>query len=63
LSAASKLSGDKIPNLRKVKCSFRMEIVACHEPRVDLRLALFSRKRATTSSPGIGFTLPLFKSS
>jgi hypothetical protein len=26
------------------------------------RAALFSRKRAITPSPGIGFTLPLFKS-
>jgi hypothetical protein len=58
--------GDKIPNLGKVKrrrARFRMEIAACHVLRVDLRLALFSRKRATTSSQGMGFTLPLFRSS
>jgi hypothetical protein len=55
--------GDEIPNLIKVPRRFRMEVVAAHEPYGDRRLALFSRKRAMTSSPGMGFTLPLSKSS
>ncbi len=59
--------GNKFPNLVKIKGSFRVEIVAGHlsrlEPDWERRAALFSRKRAKTSSPGMGFTLPLFKSS
>ena len=44
---------------------FRVKIVTGHLSRLEpeRRAALFSRKRAITSSPGMGFTLPLFKSS
>ena len=55
--------GDEIPNPIEIKLRLRMKIVARHDPGVDRRAALFSRKRARTSSPGTGFTLPLFKSS
>lgn len=55
--------GNKVPDLFKVERRFRVKIVARHDRGVDRRAALFSRKRAMTSSPGTGFTLPLFKSS
>jgi hypothetical protein len=55
--------GDKIPNLIKVPRRLQVEVVAAHEPYCDRRVALFSRKRAMTWSPGMGFTLPLSKSS
>lgn len=63
--------GNELPNLVKIEGGFRVEIVTGHLPRLVARLepvrerraALFSRKRAMTSSPGMGFTLPLFKSS
>jgi hypothetical protein len=58
--------GNKFPDLIKIE-GFRVKIVARHlsrlEPGWERRAALFSRKRAMTSSPGMGFTLPLFKSS
>ena len=59
--------GNKFPDLIKIEGGFRAKIVAGHlsrlEPGWERRAALFSRKRAMTSSPGMGFTLPLFKSS
>ena len=55
--------GDEIPNTIEIKLRLRMKAVSGHEPGVDRRAALFSRRRAITCSPGIGFTLPLFKSS
>src|SRR6266496_2601169 len=58
---------NEFPNLVKIEGGLRVEIVTGHLPRLEpgweRRAALFSRKRVITSSPGIGFTLPLFKSS
>jgi len=54
---------NEIPNLIEIDGGFRVEIVSAHEPGCERRATLFSRKRAITSSPVIGFTLPLFKSS
>src|ERR1700694_162011 len=64
-SAASRLSERmNSPNLVEVRQGFRVEVVYDHEPGWERRAAaLFSRKWASTSSPGMGFTLPLFRSS
>jgi len=55
--------GDEILNLAKINRRFRVEIVAGHEPGGARRAALFSRNRAITSPPEMGFILPLFRSS
>ena len=53
---------DKLPNGVKVKLCFLVERLADHR-RSARRAALLARRRANTSSPGMGFTLPLASSS
>jgi hypothetical protein len=49
------------PNLVEIGERIRMEGVADHPP--DLRRSLFSRSFVNASSPSIGFTRPLLRSS
>jgi hypothetical protein len=48
------ICANELSNLVKVRAGFRVKIVSGHQ---------LSRKYATTSSPGMGFTLPVFRSS
>ncbi len=58
------VAADKFPNLVEVNTGFRVEVISGHEVGWDRRAAaLFSRKYVSTSSPGMSFTLPLFRSS
>ena len=52
---------DVFPNLVEIGERIRMEGVAAHPP--DRRRSLFSRSFLNASSPSIGFTRPLFRSS
>ena len=54
--------GYLIPNLIEVGKRFRVESVPAHAGPVR-RSSLFSRRRAKASSPSMGFTRPLFRSS
>src|ERR1022692_3441110 len=54
---------DESPNLVEVVDRSGVKLVAGHESGWDRRAALLSRKWARTSSPGMGFTLPAFRSS
>ena len=52
---------DVFPNLVEICERIRMEGVAAHPP--DRRRSLFSRSFLNASSPSIGFTRPLLRSS
>jgi hypothetical protein len=52
---------DVFPNLVQIAERVRMESVAAHPP--DRRRLLFSRSFLKASSPSIGFTRPLLRSS
>ena len=54
--------GYEFPTSGKVNFGFRMQILAGHACSAR-RAALLARSLAKTSSPGIGFTLPLSRSS
>src|ERR1022692_3255482 len=54
---------DESPNLVEIVDGLGVEIVAGHESGWERRAALLSRKWARTSSPGMGLTLPAFRSS
>ena len=56
------IHGDKIPDFVEVRQGFRVKVEPVHERR-ERCAALLAAKCASTSSPGIGFTLPLFSSS
>ena len=62
VSGGGAILGDEISNLRKVVLYFRVKIVPGH-CRLACRAALRARKRAFISSPLMGFTLPLLRSS
>jgi hypothetical protein len=52
---------DVFPNLVEIGERIRMKSVAAHPP--DRRRSLFSRSVLNASSPSIGFTRPLLRSS
>ena len=52
---------DVFPNLVEICERIRMEGLAAHPP--DRRRSLFSRSFLNASSPSIGFTRPLLRSS
>jgi len=52
---------DVFPNLVKIRERIRMEDVPAHPS--DRRCSLFSRSFLNASSPSIGFTRPLLRSS
>jgi hypothetical protein len=52
---------DVFPDLVEICERIRMESVAAHPP--DRRRSLFSRSALNASSPSIGFTRPLLRSS
>jgi len=54
--------GDEVPNFGKVILDFRVKIVP-GDQCATCRAALRARKRSFISSPLMGFTLPLFRSS
>ena len=54
---------DESPNLVEIVDGSGVKLVAGHESGWERRAALLSRKWAKTSSPGMGFTLPAFRSS
>ena len=57
------IGGDVFRDFVKIGFRFRVKRIAGHEPGFTWRASLLARSRAKTSSPGMAFTLPLFRSS